>query len=287
MASQIVNTEAARAWNGIDGEHWPRHADTYDRAVARHYAHMRAAWDIGPRDRVLDIGCGNGEATLDAARVASSGRALGADLSLGMLEVARARARAAGVKNADFEEIDVQAHPFKDGEFDAAISRFGSMFFADMHAAFRNIHRAMRPGGRLTLLTWQGPEKNEWLREFQGALSVARREPDGPPSAGGQGPFSQADPVVVRDLLAGAGFQGIDLAAHDEPMWFGATADDAYDFMSTSGLAVSMLAEADEVTRRRALTALRATFEAHATADGVLYASGTWLVTARACPSPG
>ena len=61
-------------------------ADHYDAELRRHNGHLRAATGIGPADRVLDIGCGAGQTTRDAARAASSGSVLGVDISEQMLE---------------------------------------------------------------------------------------------------------------------------------------------------------------------------------------------------------
>jgi SAM-dependent methyltransferase len=111
---------------------------------------------------VLDIGCGTGQATRDAARAAEPGHALGVDLSARMIELARRLAASQDIGNVSFEQADAQIYPFPAGSFDVAISRTGTMFFGDPAAAFANIGRALRPGGRLVMLVWQGPGPNEW-----------------------------------------------------------------------------------------------------------------------------
>src|SRR5205807_1853713 len=100
---------------------------------------------IGPDDAVLDIGCGNGQLTRQAARRAK--RASGVDLSEPMLTTARTRAAQEGVGNVDFYQGDAQVYPFESDSLDVALSRFGVMFFADPVAAFGNVHRALRAGG--------------------------------------------------------------------------------------------------------------------------------------------
>src|SRR5207302_1349617 len=82
-------------------------------------------------ERVLDVGCGCGATTMAAARAVDPGPAVGVDLSAPMLDEARADAERAGLANAAFEQADVQVHPFEVAGFDAVISRFGIMFFAD------------------------------------------------------------------------------------------------------------------------------------------------------------
>jgi ubiquinone/menaquinone biosynthesis C-methylase UbiE len=131
------------------------HDELYDAGLARYDPFFLAAAAIAPTDRVLDIGCGNGSTTCEAARRASQGSALGVDLSARMIERAMTRATAAGLGNAQFLQADAQIYPFPAGYFDQAISRTGVMFFGDPAAAFSDIRRALRSAGRLTLLVWQ------------------------------------------------------------------------------------------------------------------------------------
>src|SRR5690242_14804122 len=158
---------------------------------------------------------GTGQTTRDAAAAAGPGPALGVDLSARMIELARRLAAEEGTGNVSFEQADAQIYPFPAGSFDVAISRTGTMFFGDPAAAFANIGRALRPGGRLVMLVWQGPGPNEWVRELSGALAAGRDLPAPPPGA--PGPFSLADPGRVRALLAAAGFSGITMEALHEP----------------------------------------------------------------------
>lgn len=275
-AVDVANAEQARAWDGDEGAYWAAHAEQFDRSVAAYHQPFLGAAGIAGGDKVLDIGCGTGQTTRDAARIATSGQALGIDLSAEMIGLARRLAAEHGIANASFEQADAQIHPFAAGSVDVAISRTGTMFFGDPAAAFANIARALRPGGRLTMLAWQGPQHNEWIREFSAALAAGRDLPA--PPAGAPGPFSLADPGPARALLASTGFSGIELQALREPMWFGADADDAYGFVL--GLLGWMLAGLDDHQRDRALGDLRATVTAHDTGHGVLYQSGTWLIHA-------
>ena len=151
------------------------------------------------------------------------------------------------------------------------------MFFGDPDAAFANIARALRSGGRLALLSWQPLPANEWVRELTAALAAGRNLPTPPPQA--PGPFALADPGRVRQLLADAGFTGIEIDPMRAPLWFGADADDAHAF--ALGLLGWMLEGLDEDRRPQALAALRATVTAHSTADGVVYNSGAWLIRAQ------
>ena len=274
----VANVEMAKAW-AEEGERWAEQEERYDATVRRHSRRLLAAARISADDRVLDIGCGCGETTRAAARLAVSGLALGVDLSARMLARARERARVEGLTNVQFEQADAQVYPFEPGAFDLAISRFGVMFFADPVAAFRNIGRALRPGGRLALLSWQELKNNEWLLALREALAMGRTLPE--PPVGAPGPFGLADPDTVRRILIEAGFGEIDLDEVHEPVCFGSDAEDAFGFGRTTGPVKGLLDDLDEPTAARALEALRATLAAHETPEGVLFDSRAWLITAR------
>jgi SAM-dependent methyltransferase len=270
------NARQLDAWDGDEGRYWATHADYFDRAMTDYHRCLLSAAAIGRSDQVLDIGCGTGQATRDAARAAAAGRALGVDLSSQMIDFAGRRTAEEGLTNALFEQTDAQIHPFDAGRFDVVISRTGTMFFGDLGSAFSNIHRALRPGGRMVLLTWQPLVHNEWIGEFMAALSAGRELPAPPPGA--PGPFSLADPEHVRSVLGGAGFDDITLDGIAARMWFGSNADDAFQFIL--GLLGWMLEGVDATGRAQALGALRRTLAAHETDDGVIYDSAAWIVEA-------
>ena len=148
----IANVEQAAAWDGPEGANWAEYADRFDTAISRTWQRFLEANLIFKRDNVLDIGCGNGKSTRDAARITSSGSATGIDLSSRMLALARERSANEGLRNINFLQADAQVHPFESNSFDIAISRYGVMFFGDPVAAFANIARSLRPNGRLAFI---------------------------------------------------------------------------------------------------------------------------------------
>ena len=271
------NTAQLAAWDGSEGEFWAAHADRYDDAVAAYHGALLDLAAIGQGDRVLDIGCGTGQTTRDAARLAAAGSALGVDLSSAMLAVARTRAEHEGVRNASFLHADVQVHSFEPTSFDLAISRTGTMFFGDPAAAYANIARALRPEGRLALAVWQAQPENEWFTAFTGALAAGRELPAPPPNA--PHPFSMSDPDRVSELLGIAGFDDVVLKDVRGPMTFGTDAPEAHDFVL--GQLGWLVADLDATRREAALRALMQTMEEHDTGAGVRFGSAMWLVTAR------
>jgi SAM-dependent methyltransferase len=251
-------------------------ADFYDAELRRHNEHFRAAVDAGIRDRVLDIGCGAGQTTRDAARVAVEGSAVGVDVSAELLDVARRRVAGEGLRNVGFELGNAQVHAFPAAHFDLSISRFGTMFFADPAAAFANIGRAMRPGARLVWMVWQSRERNEWANAIRQAIAPGRVAPESTDA-----PFSLGDPAIATGLLTKAGFASIGFAEVNEPVFYGPDVDAAYDAVIGLGFAKEALAGLDAAAADRAMRRLRVLLEAHLAADGVLFGSRAWIVTAH------
>lgn len=270
------NAGQVGAWDGSEGAFWAAQARRFDETLANCHGPFLAAAAIRAGDCIVDVGCGTGHATRDVARIASKGSALGVDLSSQMLALARETATAEGLDNVEFRHADAQVHPFESASFDVVISRMGSMFFGDPIAAFSNLYRALRPKGRLTLLTWRGVTDNEWLTEFRAALAVGRDLPAPPPDA--PSPFALSDPDRVRAILAAAGFTDVSFQSLHESMCFGPDPGDAFDFVSS--LTGWMRDGLDEDGQHAALAALRATIGRHASADGVTYQSATWIIQA-------
>ena len=203
----IVNVEQSDAWNGNEGLAWAAHQDRHDVALTRFNAALADAAAIATTERVLDVGCGCGQSTREAARAASQGRALGIDLSMPMLERARERAAEEGLTNVSFVQGDAQVHEFDRGAFDVVISRFGAMFFADPVAAFTNIGAALHPDARLALVVWMPLDQNEWLSVIREALAMGRTLPA--PQVGSPGPFGLAEPGYAQTMLEAAGYTGV------------------------------------------------------------------------------
>src|SRR5262249_27457292 len=153
--------------------HRVRFAQVFEAEARAHDERFLAASGVGPRDRVLDVGCGTGGSTREAARTATAGSVVGVDISGVAIEEARGLSEAAGLGNVTYLKAAAQVHPFPAADFDLCISRFGVMFFADPVAAFTNLQRALRPDARLVLLVWQAHDRNEGPGAIRQALSAS------------------------------------------------------------------------------------------------------------------
>ncbi len=251
----------------------------YDTELSRYSAALGRAWAVRAGDHVLDIGCGTGQTTREAARMAPAGSALGVDVSAPAVERARELARAGGLHNVTFEHADAQTHRFAEGYFDLAISRFGTMFFDDPVAAFGNIGRALRPAGRLVMLVWQAHDRNEW----DVAIHEALTGPDGSRVVAGDGPdpFSLADPATVERILGAAGFADIGFTHVREPICFGADPAAALTWVRGFVSTREFLERLDPGAAARALARLHEVLAAHQTDDGVRFDSRAWIVSAH------
>ena len=207
-----TNQAERKRWNDpIWSEFWPKR-ERFTESVT---PLLLRALGLKPGERVLDIGCGGGPATIAAAAaVGSAGGAVGADISLPLIELARSRAAAAGIKNVSFQIKDVQQDRIDEGPFDVAMSQFGVMFFDEPKTAFANIRMHLAPAGRLGFACWQSTAKNPWfigpaLKEF------VPPPPEPAPGKSPTGPFVFADTDYVRGILDGAGFAEISVALHE------------------------------------------------------------------------
>ncbi len=262
------------------GRVWVEFQDTLDRLLAP--LGEAAFARLLPRrgENVLDIGCGCGTVTLELAEAVRPGRVTGIDLSSPMLEVARSRA-AARVDDVEFVEADAQSHPFVPHSYDALYSRLGTMFFGDPVAAFTNLRRALRPGGRMAFVCWRSLEENPWAHEPRKAVSaILPEEPALPADA--PGPWSLADADHILEVLTAAGFADVEITPHDEPLDVAGGDVDAgvelYVRLLPTGY---LLIEPDRHVLDRVKATLRAVLEAHHGPDGTWMGSASWIVSAR------
>jgi len=287
MASEQTaspNLAQREYWNSAATRAWSERHDVIDRQFA---ALTQVVLDLAapqPGERVIDIGCGSGTTVLAlAARVGPHGFVLGADLSEPSVQRARERIAQAGLGQAEVAVADVSTHAFAAGSFDLAFSRFGVMFFADPTAAFANVRKALKPGGRLTLAVFRSARENAWVTAPLDAvrhLVTATAPPD--PDAPGQ--FAWADAARVHRILAGAGFRDVDLTPHD-PMFALAGhggAAEAADFAMLFGPVRRATAEASAAQRQAVRSSLQAFFERHDSPRGIVLPGAIWIVRARA-----
>ena len=254
----------------------PINLDFYDAELRAHHEHLRAAYEISPGDEVVDIGCGTGLTTREAARAAAPGRVLGVDVSERMLERARRATAAERLDNVRYELGDAEMHRFDPVAFDVAISRFGTMFFSDPAAAFANIATALRPEARLVLLVWQPHDRTNGRGDRRRAGRRGARR------AAGRGRVLARRCRSHRRDPRGRGFEGMSFEDVHEPVLYGHDLDAALAIIRGFQDTSAALASVSEAEAARAVERLGETLAAHYSDErGVALDSRSWLITAR------
>jgi SAM-dependent methyltransferase len=192
---------------------WERYADAFRRETMPVTAWMLDHAQPQPGDTVLDLAAGIGDVGFLAAElIAPNGQLVTSDFVPEMLSAAQRRAEALGVTNVRFRQIDAEAIDQPAASLDVVLCRWGYMLMTDGEAALRDTRRVLRPGGRLALAAWSGPEDNPWsVLPSQELIARGRAEPIPP----GPGQFAWAEDGVVAENLEAAGFVDYEVDAVD------------------------------------------------------------------------
>jgi SAM-dependent methyltransferase len=255
---------------------WDRQAEALDSAMGRHGTAARHAVAAGPGERVIDIGCGPGlSAVALGAEVGPQGWVAAVDVVAQMTAASRRR-MAADAGTAELVTVAGDSQ-----HFDAVHSRFGLMFFPDPNAAFANIFRALRPGGRLAASVWQHLDRNPWMMLTTAtATQVLGMERPPLPDPGWPGPFSLADPDSTAALFAEAGFVDVYLESVQAPFVFAGDGAAAAERVLSAGPLGGVFLAADADRRREVIAAVVDALEHHRGADGIEVPAASWCVTA-------
>lgn len=268
-------------WNNATGRTWAMLHERLDRQIAPiGRAAMRRA-GFGPGDKVLDVGCGCGETSLDIAGQVAPGGVTGLDASATLLEIAREAARGQGVSNVRFVQGDAQVEALPAGEFDVLFSRFGVMFFEDPRAAFANLRGALKPGARLAFCCWRTPAENEWLSLPMRAASHLL-PPLGPPDPLAPGPFAFADRDRISGILSGGGYADVAIEPLDLHISAGTPDEAVVQALRMGPLGAALRqAEASDELKARVEETLRATLAPLAQNGELRLSAAAWIVSAR------
>ena len=228
-------------------------------------------------ERVLDVACGSGGMTLQAAhRVGSRGAVAGLDVDADAITVARTRAREQLLGWASFATADPEHVALPSGAFHAVVSRFGIPSFADPERGLERLSGALLPGGRLAFVAWRTPSENLWYSLPRQLLA----EGFGQELSDRTDPFVFADRDAALRTLVTAGFSAITIDAVDSPLWIGDDVDDAIElFFETDGDPLDD--RLDEKALAKLTHELRRTFGQYAGPEGVRLPSAAWIVSAR------
>ncbi len=208
----MANDKQKTYWSEVAGPKWLRLGGAMEARLAPVSDAVIAEAALKPGERVLDIGCGAGFTSLEAAyAVGPEGHVLGVDIAAPMLNAARELAEKAGAANLAFALGDAQTDVFSPPA-NVLISRFGVMFFEDPVAAFANLRRGAAPGARLVFAAWAPLAQNtHWAKPL--GLVEALVGPGTPGTPHATGPMAFDDPAYVLSILAEAGWKNGEVQA--------------------------------------------------------------------------
>jgi ubiquinone/menaquinone biosynthesis C-methylase UbiE len=280
-AGHDLNADQIAYWNGPGGQHWADRQQAQD-VVLEPVSEVlidRARARSG--ERIVDVGCGCGATAIALAhQVGPTGHVLGVDISGPML--ARGRQVAPAGLPVEFVLADATVHPFEPAGFDLLVSRFGVMFFAEPARSFANLHRGLRPSGRLAFACWRDPRENPF---FMAPLQAAYKHIPKLPQLGPEdpGPFSFASEARVRRILGEAGFSGVEMEPCNLALdiAIGRGLDTAVQSALEIGPAARALAEQPPDVVAAATDSIREALAVYLRGQSVPLPASIWIVTAQ------
>ena len=275
------NSEQIAEWNGALGQRWATMQREIDGIVVPFGDAALKAAAPQPGERVIDIGCGCGDTSIEIARiVGETGAVLGIDVSQPMLEVARSRSALAGLAHLAFRDGDASEAGLP-ANTDLLFSRFGVMFFSQPSTAFSHLRDSLRAGGRCVFVCWRAPRDNAWAMTPLSAARAALRIAPAPADPNAPGPFAFADEERVRTILSRAGFGAVDVQRFDAAVSLGSTPRSAAESSVRLGPLSRFVREVGVEHLPIILDAVEHTFAPLAAPDGKVSLKGsTWIVSA-------
>lgn len=191
---------------------WDAVADVYDQSFSTlaypATTQMILEARLQPGDTVIDLASGTGAGAFTAApHVGEAGKIIGVDISEKMVAVSNDKARARGITNCEFQVMDAEDLTFKNAVFDAAISKWGLMYFPDCHKALKEVLRVLKPGGRLSALVLGRQERARFMTV--GALAAYKINPTLVAAEDGPSAFQFGPDGAIEALLNAAGFVNV------------------------------------------------------------------------------
>jgi SAM-dependent methyltransferase len=279
MDADAYRRESRRRW-GESAAGWKRRDAFVGRAAMPVSAWLVDALELQPGHRVLELAAGTGEVGLLAHElIQPGGELIISDFAPEMLTAAQERVEARGLRGVRFKQIDAESIDLEAASLDGVLCRWGYMLMADPGAALRETRRVLRPGGRVALAAWTGPQDNPWSALI--GRELVRRGAWEPPDPEEPGQFAWAEEGVVGRLLAEAGFADVEVdvvAFENRYASFEDWIASQRDLSLRTDEALRTRPDTDQI-----LEALRAAAAPYAREDGsVVMPARTWVAVAEA-----
>lgn len=264
-------------WNGPAGQAWVDGQDLTDTMFAPQQQWLVDAVRADGARRVLDIGCGTGATSWAIARETGA-HCRGVDISAAMLAAARQRHPDLQL-DVDFLLADAGRDPLHEAPYDAIVSRFGLMFFAEPTSALDHLRHALHKGGRLLALAWRSTDDNPFMIAAERA--AAPMLPALPPRLpGAAGQFAFADAEHVQQLLQGSGWQRIQIDAVDFACRLPAV--DLPRYLAGFGPVGQALRHANAETRAQVIATVESALTGYIHDGELRYTAACWAIRAHA-----
>jgi ubiquinone/menaquinone biosynthesis C-methylase UbiE len=281
-----VRDEAAEqvdAWRSVAAG-WEARRPLFWAATQRLSERLVETLDPRPGETILELAAGPGDTGfLAAERLGPGGLLLSTDVAPEMVQAARRRAAELEVENVEFRVVDAAAIDLPDGSVDGVVCRFGLMLVVDVEAAFAEVARVLRPGGRAALAVWAEPEANEWITAGgRAAVELGLLEPHDPDAPG---PFRLHDAERLRSLLRLAGLQ-LEALEDVAVEWRASSLDEWWETWRDTSRMLSLLAQQMDAAQEAELRVAAARrLERYRLPDGSLVVPGVARMAAARRPA--
>jgi SAM-dependent methyltransferase len=282
MSTSDERQESRARWATAAGG-WGKRADEVRRTTMPVSAWMVDAIAPQPGDRVLELAAGPGDTGFLAAElIRPGGELITSDFVPEMLTVAQERAKALGIDNVRFKQIDAETSiDVEAASIDAVLCRWGFMLMVEPVTALQESRRVLKPGGRLALAAWADPEANPWAAIP--ARELIRRGLEERPEPGAPAQFAWAPEGVIAERIEEAGFVDYEVGAVDFEYafdsldeWLAGTRDLSMRFAAAE-------AAMDDATRAEVQAAIRDAAAPFTAGDGsIALPARTWVAVASA-----
>ena len=280
--SEDIRQQSRARWTAT-AKGWGVRADALRRTTMPVSSWMVDAVGPQPGDTLLELAAGPGDTGFLAAElVRPGGTLICSDFVPEMLNVAQARAEALGLDNVRFKQIDAETGiDVEAASIDGALCRWGYMLMADPVTALGQTRRVLKPGARLALAAWTGPDDNPW--SALPARELIGRGLEEPPDPAAPGQFTWAPEGVIGERLEESGFVDYEVATVDFTVayesvedWWASTQDMSMRFAQAT-------ARLDAGTAAEIKQALAEAAEPYTGDDGaVAFPARTWTAVATA-----
>lgn len=282
----MENNDFINCWNQILVPKWNRFRHILSGNGAVHSTMAYDHFHIQPGDKVLDIGCGYGETSIEIGKIVGpEGEVLGLDCTQAFLDIANKERDESGVENVRFVLGDAQTYELPENYYDVVYSRFGVMFFQNIVYALKNAHKTLKPDGKLCMIVWRTIDDNPcWGMGKEIALQHLPPPGDTAQTCG-PGPFALANEETTRAMMNAAGFDNIEIfMRNDEEIPIGTNMEEAIDFQILVGPSGEIIREAEELGQEKLPTIrehMKNSYKQYEREDGVYLPSSTWFIMAR------